>query len=70
MRYLVAERSVVINLRRRLPVQADGEIIGDTPVTVEVVREAVRVIVPSAARSGLAEPVNPVAVSGKSRTGG
>jgi diacylglycerol kinase (ATP) len=46
VRYLVAERRVSIATKRPLPVQADGEIIGDTPVEVEVVPGAVRVIVP------------------------
>ena len=46
VRYFKAERSVSIATRHPLPVQADGEIIGETPVTVEVARGAVTVIVP------------------------
>lgn len=45
--YLVAERSVSIRTRKPFPVQADGEIIGETPVGVRVVQGAVRVVVPS-----------------------
>ncbi len=45
-RYRTAERSVKIATKRPLPVQADGEIIGDTPIEVSVVPRAVRVIVP------------------------
>ena len=46
VRYEVASRSVGIDARRKLPVQADGEIIGDTPIRVEVIPGAVRVVVP------------------------
>lgn len=49
VRYLSAERRIEIATRRPLPVQADGEIIGETPVAVEVVRDAVRVAVPVSA---------------------
>jgi diacylglycerol kinase family enzyme len=48
IRYLSAERSIVVSADRPLPVQADGEIIGETPVRVQVVPAAVRVIVPAA----------------------
>jgi YegS/Rv2252/BmrU family lipid kinase len=46
IRYMTAERSVTINSDQALPVQADGELIGDTPVQVQLVPNAVRVIVP------------------------
>jgi YegS/Rv2252/BmrU family lipid kinase len=46
VRYLNARREIVIETRRPLPVQADGEIIGETPVQVQLVPAAVRVIVP------------------------
>ena len=46
VRYLNARREIVIETRRPLPVQADGEIIGETPVQVQLVAAAVRVIVP------------------------
>jgi diacylglycerol kinase (ATP) len=46
VRYLVAERSVEIATKHPLPVQADGEIVGDTPVRIEVVKNALRVVVP------------------------
>ena len=44
--YLVAGRSVAIGTRKPLPVQADGEIIGQTPIAVAVVPAAVQVVVP------------------------
>jgi diacylglycerol kinase (ATP) len=48
VRYLVASRSVAIAPKHPLPVQADGEIVGDTPIRVEVVPNALRVVVPTA----------------------
>jgi diacylglycerol kinase family enzyme len=48
IRYMSAERSIVIDADRALPVQADGEIIGQTPVQVQVDPSAVQVIVPEA----------------------
>ncbi len=46
VRCLPAYRTVVISSDHILPVQGDGEIIGQTPVHVQVVPQAVRVIVP------------------------
>ncbi len=46
VRYLVATRSITLATRKPMPVQADGEIVGETPVTVTVVPGAVRVVVP------------------------
>lgn len=45
--YMSAERSVSISANRTLPVQADGEFIGETPVDVHVAPGAVHVIVPT-----------------------
>lgn len=45
--YYSAERSVVIDADRPLPVQADGEILGETPVHVRAVPNAVMVVVPT-----------------------
>jgi diacylglycerol kinase family enzyme len=44
--YKVAERTVAIATRKPLPVQADGELIGETPIEVKVVPGAGRVVVP------------------------
>ena len=44
--YYEARRSVAIATRHPVPVQADGEVIGETPVRVEVVPGAVKVIAP------------------------
>jgi diacylglycerol kinase (ATP) len=46
VRYFKAARSVSIATRKPQPVQADGELIGETPVRVEVVAGALKVVVP------------------------
>lgn len=46
VRWLRARRSVRIEANRTLPVQADGDLIGETPVEMTVIPGAVRVIVP------------------------
>ena len=46
MRHEQVERSLTIASRHPLPVQADGEIVGETPITIEIVRQALRIIVP------------------------
>ena len=43
---LTARRAVAIHTDRPLPVQGDGELIGETPLEVQVVSRALRVIVP------------------------
>jgi diacylglycerol kinase (ATP) len=47
VRYLTAERSIAISADQPLPIQADGEIIGDTPLQIQVVPDALKVIVPA-----------------------
>jgi len=47
VRYLTAERSIAISADQPLPIQADGEIIGETPIRIEVVPDALKVIVPT-----------------------
>ncbi|NLL19161.1 MAG: diacylglycerol kinase family lipid kinase [Clostridia bacterium] len=39
-------RKIVINCRRPLTVQADGEIIGETPVEVNILPQALEILVP------------------------
>lgn len=46
LRYEQAKRSVTIATLKPLPAQADGEVIGETPVEITVRPAAVRVIVP------------------------
>lgn len=46
VRWLRAKRSVKIEANRTLPVQGDGDLIGEAPVEVTVLPQAVRVIVP------------------------
>lgn len=46
VRYFHARHSVAIATRHPTPVQADGEVLGETPVRVEVAPGAIRVIVP------------------------
>jgi YegS/Rv2252/BmrU family lipid kinase len=48
--YLRAERSVGVKADEALVVQADGEVIGHTPIQVHVVPKAVKVIVPERRR--------------------
>jgi YegS/Rv2252/BmrU family lipid kinase len=43
---LGAEKSVAIRSRRPLPVQADGDVIGTTPIEIELLPGAVHVFVP------------------------
>jgi YegS/Rv2252/BmrU family lipid kinase len=47
VRYLAATRSIAISADHPLPIQADGEIIGETPLQIEVVPHALKVIVPA-----------------------
>lgn len=47
VRYLSAQREIRVDVDNPLPVQADGEIIGHTPVHVQYVLSAVQVIVPA-----------------------
>ena len=47
VRYEVASRSIVIDAKHPLPVQADGEILGTTPVRIELVPRALKVVVPA-----------------------
>ncbi|NJN16499.1 MAG: diacylglycerol kinase family lipid kinase [Oscillochloris sp.] len=46
VRYLRAGRRIKVTASPELPIQADGEIIGTTPIEVQVVKSAVRVVVP------------------------
>jgi YegS/Rv2252/BmrU family lipid kinase len=46
VRYVAAARSIVVESDRPLPVQADGEIVGQTPIEVRVAAGVLRVIVP------------------------
>lgn len=48
VRYLPATSSITITADHPLPVQADGEILGDTPIQIQVVPHAIQVIVPRA----------------------
>lgn len=47
VRYLAATRSIAISADQPLPIQADGEIIGETPLQITVVPDALKVIVPA-----------------------
>ncbi|MCX5752399.1 MAG: diacylglycerol kinase family lipid kinase [Candidatus Krumholzibacteria bacterium] len=44
--FLRAERGITVKSASPLPVQADGDVIGTTPVEIEVLQGAVRVFVP------------------------
>jgi len=45
-------KRIEISTRNPLTVQADGEVIGKTPVTIEIIKNAVRVLVPRAEVEG------------------
>jgi diacylglycerol kinase family enzyme len=47
IQYLTASRVVAIHTEHPSPVQGDGEVIGQTPLEVQVVPNALRVVVPS-----------------------
>jgi YegS/Rv2252/BmrU family lipid kinase len=49
LKHLPVRTSVIIQSDRPLRVQADGEVIGQTPVEIHVVPDALRVVVPPAA---------------------
>ena len=61
VRYLTAERSIVISADQPLPIQADGEIIGDTPIQIQVVPDALKVIVPATLPQPTAVAISQVA---------
>jgi YegS/Rv2252/BmrU family lipid kinase len=46
IQYLMAERAVAVSTDRPLPVQGDGEVIGETPIEVKVVPQSLQVVVP------------------------
>ena len=48
VRYEVASDTIVIDAKHPLPVQADGEILGTTPVRIEIVPLALKIVVPCA----------------------
>jgi YegS/Rv2252/BmrU family lipid kinase len=52
VRYLEAEGTIRVETDRPLPVQADGEVLCDTPIEVEVVPGALRVVVPAGSGAG------------------
>lgn len=47
-RFISAEKSISIRSKVPMPVQADGDIIGTTPIAVELLRGVVTVLVPEA----------------------
>lgn len=49
--YVRIHKQIIITADRPLPIQADGEIIGETPVQISVVPHRIRVIVPAEAKA-------------------
>lgn len=47
MTCVLIRNSIKISTKRPITVQADGEVIGQTPVSIEVIRNAVKLIIPS-----------------------
>ena len=41
-----AREKIVIRSKRKLTIQADGDVIGHTPVEINVIKAAVKIIVP------------------------
>jgi YegS/Rv2252/BmrU family lipid kinase len=46
MRFLAAHHKIALSADVRLPVHADGDVVGETPIDVQVLPQAVRVVVP------------------------
>jgi diacylglycerol kinase family enzyme len=46
LRYLDVHNQIEIQSNPTMPVQADGEVIGKTPVSISLVSSALRIIVP------------------------
>lgn len=59
VRYLEAHRTVRIESRHRVPVQADGEVLGETPVEIDLVPATLRVVIPSGGVEAIAAAANP-----------
>jgi YegS/Rv2252/BmrU family lipid kinase len=55
VRYYGARQSIVISTDKPMPVQADGEIIGETPLQIKVIPHAIQVVVPAAQEAHLRE---------------
>lgn len=51
VRYFKAQKSIIISSDVTLPIQGDGEIIGETPMKMEVVPQAMHVVVPITEKS-------------------
>jgi len=47
MTCMLVKNSIKISTKRPITVQADGEVIGQTPVTIDVIRNAVKLIIPN-----------------------
>jgi diacylglycerol kinase family enzyme len=50
LRYIEARKSIEIKSEFPLPAQADGEVIGTTPVNVNLIPNALRIIIPKPAQ--------------------
>ena len=67
--YVRVRNSATIGSRKPLPVQADGEIIGHTPIQIKVIRNGVRVIVPPRPERETASPVEIAEEADERRSG-
>ncbi len=47
MQYIQSANTIRIESETKLPVQSDGEVIGETPVTIHVIPNAVKVLLPA-----------------------
>lgn len=57
MLYLQAQNEIQIAAGKRLPTQADGEVIGETPISIRVVPGAVRIIIPEKRNEALVDRI-------------
>ena len=47
VQYITATDSVIIKTEHPVPIQADGDLIGETPIHIKLVPQALRLIVPA-----------------------
>jgi diacylglycerol kinase family enzyme len=47
MIYMQGEETIQIDCESILPVQADGEVVGETPVTIHIIPNAIKVLLPT-----------------------
>lgn len=59
--YVRVKRRVIVSSDHAMPVQADGEIIGETPIQIDVLPQAITIVVPSVITDSLSKVVQEAA---------